>query len=356
MLKQDKILNQLESLAGQIFSMKATELEYAFNIFQKINSDKSFLTQIKEKNSNYQIPQFDYILNFSQKVDSNLSSYKIISTDGSQIYPDRHQGIGCFLINIGTVELTYSKDSSSVYLDSDPSIHFSPDILEQEMVNCMRSQKELEVGYERILGSEQKDILFLIDGSIISWHLESQNSKHVEYLEKFLATLEQFYKNNSLFAGYISLPQNKEIINILRRADESKKIEYLVDADIVNFFLKPFYITQFFVSNSPICKVYPEHLKPYFAYFNVGSEIVRIELPQFIVNDEAKLNFCISAILDQTIKGYGYPVALAEAHEQAVVKNFERDFFYQTLHKIAFNKNQKILNSQKSLKKKLAAI
>ena len=303
MLKKDKILDQLNSFASQIFSSKTKELEYCMQLWEKVVSDDLFLEQIKVKNSQFSIPKWGKDLNFVQQINSNFNEYKIISVDGSQIYPDRHQGIGCFLINIGIVELTYEKDSSHVFLDSDPTIHYSNEILEQEIVNCMRSQKELEIGLENSKKSKETtpnlNTLFLIDGSIISWHLEPQkNDSNLDNLEKFLFTLEQFYKNNLLFAGYISLPQNKEIINILRRADEKQKIEYLVDADIINFFLKPNSITQFFESNSDVCKVYPAHLKPYFAYVNVGFEIARIELPAFIVKDEAKLNFCISAIID----------------------------------------------------------
>ena len=36
-------------------------------------------------------------------------------------------------------------------------------------------------------------------------------------------------------------------------------------------------------------------------------------------------------IFDQTVKGGGYPVALTEAHEQAVVREADRLYFYQML-------------------------
>jgi hypothetical protein len=57
-------------------------------------------------------------------------------------------------------------------------------------------------------------------------------------------------------------------------------------------------------------------------------------------------------ILDQSIKGRGYPVCLAEAHEQAVVKGPDRDFFYHVLQKVGIEQKQHYVVSQKSLKKR----
>ena len=71
-----------------------------------------------------------------------------------------------------------------------------------------------------------------------------------------------------------------------------------------------------------------EHLVPHFFYMDVGAEIVRIEIPAWIARDEQKINTVAQIILNQSIKGRGYPVALAEAHEQAVVKGPDREFFY----------------------------
>jgi hypothetical protein len=60
--------------------------------------------------------------------------------------------------------------------------------------------------------------------------------------------------------------------------------------------------------------------------------------------------------LDQCNKGRGYPVVLAEAHEQAVVKGADRDFFYSVITKIGIEENKRILVSQKSAKKRRMSI
>ncbi len=64
------------------------------------------------------------------------------------------------------------------------------------------------------------------------------------------------------------------------------------------------------------------------------------------------VNNIASMIIDQCAKGRGYPVALAEAHEQAVVKGPDREFFYQLLHKFGFEQKQRFNLSQKVIKKR----
>lgn len=61
-------------------------------------------------------------------------------------------------------------------------------------------------------------------------------------------------------------------------------------------------------------------------------------------------------MLDQACKGNGYPVAIAEAHEQAVVKGPDRDFFYLLINKLAYDEKKRMSLSQKSMKKRVSVI
>jgi len=49
-------------------------------------------------------------------------------------------------------------------------------------------------------------------------------------------------------------------------------------------------------------------------------------LPEWAALDEELLNLTHSLVLDQCRKGQGYPVALSESHEQAVVTGVDRKF------------------------------
>jgi hypothetical protein len=76
--------------------------------------------------------------------------------------------------------------------------------------------------------------------------------------------------------------------------------------------------------------LYGEH-RIYFCYVHVGTEVARIEVPQWVAENSALLHQALSLTLAQVNKGFGYPVALAEAHNQAVVRGGDRARFFALL-------------------------
>ena len=84
-----------------------------------------------------------------------------------------------------------------------------------------------------------------------------------------------------------------------------------------------------FISQSSVVrKRYGEHLV-YFFYLRVDDEIARVEIPEWVAADESLLKLTHSLVVDQCRRGQGYPVALSEAHEQAVVTGADRENFWQ---------------------------
>ncbi|MBM2825197.1 MAG: hypothetical protein HW402_861, partial [Dehalococcoidales bacterium] len=59
------------------------------------------------------------------------------------------------------------------------------------------------------------------------------------------------------------------------------------------------------------------------------DEIARVEIPQWVAKNESLLGLAHTLVLDQCRRGKGYPVALSEAHEQAVVREADRQNFWQ---------------------------
>jgi hypothetical protein len=55
---------------------------------------------------------------------------------------------------------------------------------------------------------------------------------------------------------------------------------------------------------------------------------------------------------DQAHKGGGYPVALAEAHQHAVVRGVERDLFYQMITMVLVRRGMRADMSPKNLQKR----
>ena len=124
---------------------------------------------------------------------------------------------------------------------------------------------------------------------------------------------------------------------------------YVVAPKIINDSRNSFIV---FENKSSITVFYPAHVKPFFFYINTGMEIGRVEIPAWIAQDSLLVDFIATVIVDQCIKGGGYPVALAEAHEQAVIKGPDRDFFYHVLQKMVIERKRSVVMSRKSYKKR----
>ena len=120
----------------------------------------------------------------------------------------------------------------------------------------------------------------------------------------------------------------------------------------MNNFLEPYTRSIVFSNHSSISAYYPSHLRPFFFYVHTGNEIGRVEIPSWMAQDEKMVDMVACVVIDQCIKGGGYPVALAEAHEQAVVKGPDREFFYHFLQKMGMERNHTQFISCKSLRKR----
>ncbi len=372
-------MREIERVADRLFTDSSHEAHLARLVWAKIANDSTFAYKLKELNVPWLIPSWVGRLDDFYSVSQRLDCYHALSVDGSQIYPDRHEGVGCSLINIGLVHLSYGVGCKNVYLDSEPTIFVGDqedDRLNEtphELVNCRRQELEFIAGLEQSLKIHkfcdgEISFVFLFDGSIIFWHLESKDrTVKLRFLASYLDSLQKLYEAGILTAGYISLTKSKELVNLVRVAltefaeyfgfEELTKymdlsIEHMTDAKIVRFFLKPFTRTTIFKNHSAITKHYPQHLHPHFFYLHVGAEIVRIEIPFWIAEDESLVKSVSLMIVDQCCKGDGYPIVLAEAHEQAVVKGPDRDFFYQMIKKVGMSKNHVQKFSQKVRKKR----
>ena len=131
-----------------------------------------------------------------------------------------------------------------------------------------------------------------------------------------------------------------------------KAIDGLVDTNLFDCVLQPYQRTTIFFNRLKITEEYPSYLKPCFFYLHVGKEIVRMEIPAWIARSAELVELICAISIDQAKKGFGYPVALAEAHEQAVIKGPDREFFYHLIRKLGIERRVQVFASQKSIKKR----
>ena len=375
MLDRSKVMREMQLISDRLFIDYSHEKEIARKVWQRMADDPDLQKKVKKADAPWIVPNsWHGKLNHTVSLKNSCDAYHVFAVDGSQVYPDRHQGTSCYVINIGTVQLCYGLPGKPAQFSSTPYLFSgADDVVDAEsspdLVDCIRKEKVLLAGLHVASTYAQQNktpAFFLFDGSLIFWHLDSkQEALKKKFLKSYITLLHQMYERNISLAGYISLPKSKELVNLVRLAlcdfvvagcTAHTAVDHLLDRHVAEFFLHPYERTIIFESGSKISAAYPEHLKPYFCYLHVGNEIVRVEMPRWIAQDEQHVNRICQVILDQCTKGYGYPVALAEAHEQAVIKGPDRDFFYQLLYKMSLEHRSRILFSQKSMKKRRMGI
>jgi len=198
--------------------------------------------------------------------------------------------------------------------------------------------------------------LAMVDGSLIYWFLEQLPSEaRNTILQPILEAWEQLRQARVPLVGYLSASRSGEAVNFLRlpacpfevpdcmthcsgkneigQKDHApcQVLEPLKDASMWAMQLQPGQRSPIWRSSASILDLYGDQHRVYFCYVHVGTEVARVEFPGWVLDDRTLLDDALSLVLAQVQKGYGYPVALAEAHNQAVVRGGDRTRFFALL-------------------------
>ena len=315
------------------------------------------------------------------------SEFTVIATDGSHIDVDRHRSTRCYLINIGAAILCYGATPDAL-LDSFPQLYFSDEDLviapakgrEQPIEGVLLGiKRSVEEGKHLArLAAElpaASSALALLDGSLILWGLEAYPEFVTEALldKSFLPHLEDIRKLNKdkkvSLASYISFPRSTDVVNALRvalcpheapdcdrycsnKARDCDKVAGVQDRELFSDLLGVGERSDLFISQSSIVKKHYGGHQVYFFYLRVGDEIARVEIPRWVAKDESRLNLAHALVLDQCQRGLGYPVALSEAHEAAVVTAADREEFWQLVESLLVEERMPTPTSAKSFSKR----
>jgi hypothetical protein len=318
----------------------------------------------------------------------------VLATDGSQIVADRHDLALCYLINIGFITLRYGAASSAA-LRSRPALAAPDDALlsdfhgEQDPIApkrlSMRCRLEEIAGLVELIAEEAAlagptpPSVALCDGSLILWPLETERDREYrdQVLSSFQRHLDPARAAGVPVAGYISTPMSKDVVNSLRvhacpydvadcdrNCPESSLAgpqyvappcagtERVTDADLFARILESGQRSAVFGSGSKILKDYEPRHRTRFFYLHAGREVARVEIPAWVADDPALLAQTHALCCDQAQKGEGYPVALAEAHEQAIVRGAERSAFFHLMERHFVPAGLAAATTQKALSKR----
>ncbi|MBW4625227.1 MAG: DNA double-strand break repair nuclease NurA [Brasilonema octagenarum HA4186-MV1] len=292
--------------------------------------------------------------------------HTVIATDGSQIAPSHHEIAYCYLLNIGRVILHYGQNRYPL-LDSLPEIFYRPEDLyfsrkwgirtEEWMGFCRTASEatvltELACSVKEDRGTEEVPTLAMVDGSLIYWFLEQLPLEARDrILPPILEAWQKLRDAQIPLMGYVSASRNVEGMNFLRllacphtvpdcasfcpnqlEKVPCKVFEPLRDTTLLSTLLKPGQRGCLWRSNVRILDLYQDQAI-YFCYVHVGTEIARIEVPSWVAQNTTMFDLALGLMLAQVQKGYGYPVAIAEAHNQAVVRGGDRTRFFAILER-----------------------
>ena len=297
--------------------------------------------------------------------------YAALAVDGSHIDVDRHMAARCYLINLGTVHIRYG-ERPMAELGSQPRLYTQDEDMYlrdpgqrphagagRRPAGCAALRGGAQ-GPGRACGAvflQNTPTLALIDGSLILWALAGQT--YQEFVRKalidemFLPAMDRLQELASdrplALAAYVSLPRSADVVNALRLDDRLCPYEAancdmhcgslpsgrrpcdavagVMDRDVFGALLDDGERSDVNLTTSSIVeRSYGDHAVHFF-YLNAGAEIARVEIPEWVADSPELLSLVHAGIVDQCRKGHGYPVAISEAHEQAVVTAGDREEF-----------------------------
>ena len=297
-----------------------------------------------------------------------------ISVDGSHIDVDRHLPLRCYLINLGGCVLTYGAKpdcrffSEPTLATGDADLYLRPDdgsnqetLISGQLLGALRTVREVERLADAVeASSTDVPVLALLDGTLAFWDLQRGNyPRYVveslvnDRLRGALGRLRDASRSHRpvALAAYTSRPQTTEVAGAVRaclcvsnptectrrcsarRSDLSQcdgaagfDDRELFDALLEPGHRSPLYQTGRRASRFALDLAVGAEWSRFY-YVNSGTEIARVEVPDWVAEDSDLLALGHAMLAKQCELGLGYPVVISEAHEQAVVSGRDREEF-----------------------------
>jgi hypothetical protein len=320
--------------------------------------------------------------------------HAIVAVDGSHIDVDRNSPVSCYLINTGYVSLRYGElpgadlwnEPTLVVDDEELSLRDANGLREQpiegQVLGMLRAVMEVEALVPLVRAvPEELPVLALLDGSLILWGLTG--GAYPDFVRDYLLSdrllpaldeLRELASHRTLsVASHVSLPRSTDVVNALRisqgacqwdtlncdgncgalrRGDRNCNIlTGATDADLFDALLRPGERSPTFRTTSSVSEQHYADHKVRFFYVHLGEEIARVELPEWSAQGDA-LALAHAGLVAQAEKGHGYPLALQEAHEQAVINGADREYFAQLVEETLADEHLPSRTSQKARSKR----
>ena len=367
MLELAKILRDIDNLGrerAELFTGIGSEFETAEAIITQINADLDAANhKIEAAKTSWLTTTFQEPPDKVYALPNLPEKHAIVAVDGSQIMPDKHEVTLCYLLNAAYIILYYGTSERPIsrtvpklcYRDEDLMVkpYGNRQVRVNDRILSIRRTLTEGAALQTAIQAAKASgipVVALWDGSLIQWTFESEPPDYREKIVgEYLQALDMARELGIPVAGYISDPGSRDFINSMRimlcdqeiidcdmcphaEAKPCDAVAHLKDSIVCKTKLNDGTRSALFTSKSSILERYREHEIKAF-YMNAGREIVRIEVPEWVASDQALVDLTHAACYDQANKGRGYPIALAEAHEHAVIHGPDRKAFFEMVER-----------------------
>jgi len=367
MLELAKILRDIDNLGrerAELFTGIGSELETAEAVIRQINADLDAANhKIEAAKTSWLTTTFQEPPDKVYALPNLPEKHAIVAVDGSQIMPDKHEVTLCYLLNAAYIILYYGTSERPIsrtvpklcYRDEDLMVkpYGNRQVRVNDRILSIRRTLTEGAALQTAIQAAKASgipVVALWDGSLIQWTFESEPPDYREKIVgEYLQALDMARELGIPVAGYISDPGSRDFINSMRimlcdqeiidcdmcphaEAKPCDAVAHLKDSIVCKTKLNDGTRSALFTSKSSILERYREHEIKAF-YMNAGREIVRIEVPEWVASDQALVDLTHAACYDQANKGRGYPIALAEAHEHAVIHGPDRKAFFEMVER-----------------------
>lgn len=334
-------------------------------------------------------------------------SYSVLALDGSSIDVDRHLPVDCYVMNFGWMVIHYGDHPGA---EGDSSVELQPtgeDLYLRDtddpsresavigaVLSVVRSVRELALlaDHAEALATPARPLLALIDGNLALWNLDKPDlpdtiAEQLKYGDRgIIRALDRLRAlaadGRVLFCGFVSRTGAGNLAHSLRltacplaprvvcrecpgKADGTRPCDAAGlpdDSAVMKEILAPWQRSAVFLPHSArrgggAEEWYKEagHEIAFF-YLRVGDEIARIELPVWMAENADRLGLLHALLVHQAQQGGEYPVALQEAHEQAVISTGDRTYFTHLIARELELNGIPWQTSAKALSKRVRAI
>ena len=265
----------------------------------------------------------------------------LIAADGSQINPDRHAALFFSLINVGAIVIEPgSGKAPDVFTFSDlnygEELYGETGLIGEDLIALGRDLAERQ----KLLDLAEQypaPVVALTDGPVEVWGPKDGDSgAYRRTLETQLVILSRLQDKGVILGGVVDKPGANLVVRLLEIAElhveelkdirKKSSLRGVTDLWLFQQLLKPGERSAVFGLQSSSRAHYKGELALHFFYLNTSRDehpnLVRVEIPAWVAQDEIKLKMLHAALISQCriMGARAYPYILHRAHEIAVVK------------------------------------